>query len=504
MYTIDLSKPCHIYFIGIGGISMSGLALILADRGFDISGSDRSPSEQTSLLERSHIKVFYGQKAENLALADASADVPVSAVVYTAAIHPDNPEYAEAVRRNLPMLSRAELLGQMMGNYRLPVAVSGTHGKTTVTSMVSAILLEAGTDPTLTIGGVMKEIGSNVRIGHSDLFVTEACEYTNSFLSFKPGIGIILNIEEDHLDFFKDLEDIRNSFRRFAQLLPPEGALIINGNIERLDELISGLTCDIIRYVPLTSVDDAVSDGNITGQNRADTADTPDKPVCSDGLPCDYHAQDPVCGTDGCYCFTLSGPGISLPIKLSVPGRHNVGNALAAAAAAAFLLSDLPTATLEKAITEGLRNFHGAERRFEYKGTVNGVTVVDDYAHHPAEIRASLRSATSVLSGGELWVVFQPHAYSRTKAFLDDFADALSGADHVVMADIYAARETDDLGVSSALLSDLICSKGGHSVYLPSFEKIEKYLLENCTKDDLLITMGAGDVYKIGDTLVSK
>ena len=225
MYTIDFSHPSSLYFVGIGGISMSGLAKLLSDAGFQVSGSDRAPSAVTEMLRDRGITVFYGQKAENMTGA-------IDCVIFTAAIHPDNPEYKAAHERQLPCLTRGQLMGQVMKNYRTPIAVSGTHGKTTTTSMIGEVLVKANLDPTLAIGGILKDVGGNMRIGHSDYFVTEACEYTNSFLDFFPKISVILNIGEDHLDFFKDLEDIRRSFRRFAQLLPADGCLIINGEVE--------------------------------------------------------------------------------------------------------------------------------------------------------------------------------------------------------------------------------------------------------------------------------
>ena len=241
MYQINFHNPIAVHFIGIGGISMSGLAEILLTEGFTISGSDRAPSDLTCRLESKGACVFYGQSEENLS-------AKIDLVVYTAAIKSDNPELAAAKKLGIPTLTRAELLGQMMKNYKVPIAVSGTHGKTTTTSMISQILLTAKTDPTLSIGGIYHPIGGNIRIGNSDLFVTEACEYTNSFLHFFPKICIILNIEEDHLDFFKDLDDIRNSFRRFAQLLPADGALIINGDIKNVEEITKGLSCQVITY----------------------------------------------------------------------------------------------------------------------------------------------------------------------------------------------------------------------------------------------------------------
>lgn len=459
MYQIDFHKPIRIYFIGIGGISMSGLAEILLAEDFVVSGSDRAPSDLTRMLEERGVKVFYGQREENL-----TGDIDL--VVYTAAIKSDNPELAAAKKRNIPTLTRAELLGQMMKNYKTPIAVSGTHGKTTTTSMISQILLNADADPTLSIGGIYRPIGGNIRVGASELFVTEACEYTNSFLSFFPKIGIILNIEEDHLDFFKDLSDIRNSFRRFAKLLPADGALIINSGIDRCEELTDGLPCRVITY------------GLAPGS--------------------DYTASRITYDESGFPSFFLSGKeGKERKFSLRVHGEHNILNALAAIALADLL--GIP----DEVIGAGLLAFTGTDRRFEYKGQVNGVNIIDDYAHHPTEIRATL-SAAMQYPHKRLWCVFQPHTYTRTKAFLAEFAAALSLADEIVLADIYAAREKDTLGISSETLQEKIRSLGHSCQYFPTFEAIENYLLKNCTKDDLLITMGAGDVVKIGENLLQK
>lgn len=459
MYQIDFHKPIRIYFIGIGGISMSGLAEILLSEGFTVSGSDRAPSDLTRMLEDRGVNVFYGQKEENLTK-------DINLVVYTAAIKSDNPELLAAHKLNIPTLTRAELLGQMMKNYETPVAVSGTHGKTTTTSMISQILLSAEADPTLSIGGIYRPIGGNIRVGASELFVTEACEYTNSFLSFFPKIGIILNIEEDHLDFFKDLADIRNSFHRFAQLLPADGTLIINGDIERCEELTEGLSCKVITY--------GLSSGS------------------------DYTASQVSYDESGFPSFILSRQGGGeRKFSLRVHGDHNILNALAAIALADLLgLSD-------EVIHAGLAAFTGTDRRFEYKGQVNGVNIIDDYAHHPTEIRATL-SAAAQYPHRRLWCVFQPHTYTRTKAFLEEFASALSLADEIILADIYAAREKDTLGISSETLQEKIRSLGHSCHYFPTFEAIENYLLKNCTKDDLLITMGAGDVVKVGENLLQK
>lgn len=457
MYQINFSQPSSVYFAGIGGISMSGLAEILADAGFTVSGSDRSRSALTEMLEAKGITVFYGQRAENITSS-------VDCVVFTSAIGKDNPEYIAAHEKNIPCLTRAELLGQIMKNYDIPIAVSGTHGKTTTSSMLSEILLHAKLDPTLSIGGILKTIGGNIRVGKSEYFVTEACEYTNSFLSFFPKIGIILNIEEDHLDFFKDLADIRRSFRKFAELLPEDGCLVINADIADCQEITQGLACRVITF--------------------------------GSGPNADYYPSDVTYDENGNPGFILHGAnGSCTQAALRVPGYHNILNALAAAAVADLLSIDIGQTV------QSLHGFTGTDRRFEYKGSVGGITVIDDYSHHPTEITAALQAAARY-PHKTLWCVFQPHTYSRTKAFLKEFAKALTLADKVVLADIYAARETDTLGVSSEMLQKEIQALGQECYYFPSFDEIENFLLENCLKDDLLITMGAGDVVKIGETLL--
>lgn len=457
MYKIDFQKPIHIHFIGIGGISMSGLAEILLEEGFTVSGSDSKESPLTKKLEKEGAVIHYGQSADNI--TDG-----IDCVVYTAAINRRNPELMEAVARKIPMLTRAELLGQLMKNYETPIAVSGTHGKTTTTSMISHILLEADLDPTISVGGILKAIGGNIRVGNSGTFLTEACEYTNSFLHFFPKIGVILNIEEDHLDFFKDLEDIRHSFHQFAALLPSDGTLVINGDIKDYEEIYSDLDCHVITY-----------------------GSSPDF---------DYSASDIRYDEHGHVSFELLKKGEKTGrITLSVTGDHNVSNALAAIAVAELL--DISTDRIQK----GLLSFTGTDRRFEYKGTFNGVTVVDDYAHHPTEIAATLKAAQHSPHNA-VWCVFQPHTYTRTKAFFHEFAEALSHADHLVLADIYAARETDTLGVSSKALAEEAKKLGTDAVYLPTFADIETFLREHCRPGDLLITMGAGDVVTVGEDLL--
>ena len=457
MYKINFTQPVHVHFIGIGGISMSGLAEILLKEGFTVSGSDNKESALTDQLEKAGAKVFYKQQASNI--IDG-----IDVVVYTAAIHEDNEEYRAALDRGLPMLSRAELLGQLMTNYQIPIAVSGTHGKTTTTSMLSHILLSADLDPTISVGGILKAIGGNIRVGNSEVFLTEACEYTNSFLHFFPKISVILNIDEDHLDFFKDLDDIRRSFRKFAELLPADGTLVINGEIPDHEELTEGLSCHVVTYGPDTSFD--------------------------------YSAVNIAHDASGCASFDFVKHGEFVTrISLSVNGDHNVSNALSALAVADVLKISVQDAGA------GLKDFHGTNRRFEYKGEFNGVTVIDDYAHHPTEIHASLAAAKHY-PHREIWCIFQPHTYTRTKALFPEFVDALMQTDHVILADIYAARETDTLGISSRDLADALKEKGADTYYFPSFEEIENFCLEKCQKGDLLITMGAGDVVNIGETLL--
>ena len=458
MYKIDFKNPVPVHFIGIGGISMSGLAEILMKEGFTVSGSDSQESDLTKHLRDLGARVTIGQAAANI--TDG-----IEVVVYTAAIRPDNPEYAAAEAKGLPMLSRAELLGQIMTIYETPIAVAGTHGKTTTTSMIATILLDAGADPTVSVGGIIPAIASNIRIGSSGIFVAEACEYTNSFLSFFPKIAVILNVDEDHLDFFKDLYDIAASFHRFAELVPDDGALVINRDTKCFDIVTDGLTCPIVTY----SMNDPEAD---------------------------YTVRDLEMGPDGCCTFTCLERGEPLlTVALTVPGHHNVIDALATIATVRLVGLDAD------AITEGLHTFTGAARRFETKGEVGGVTIIDDYAHHPAEIKATL-AAAAACPHRELYVAFQPHTYTRTKALLGDFAEALKEADHVLLADIYAAREKNTIGISSADLSDAINRLGGDAEYLPTFGEIEDHILTHCVDGDMFITMGAGDIYKVGEDLL--
>ena len=459
MYRINFQQPIHIHFIGIGGISMSGLAEILLQEHFTISGSDSRESELTRKLEEAGARIFYGQRADNIIEG-------TQLVVYTAAIHPDNPELQEAVNRKIPTLTRAELLGQIMDNYKNSIGVSGTHGKTTTTSMITQILLEAHTDPTVSVGGILKSIGGNIRVGSSDVFLTEACEYTNSFLHFNPRYALILNIEEDHMDFFHNLEEIRHSFRAFAHKTTADGAVIINGEIKDHQEITDGIPGRAITY----------------GMDSSN----------------EYYAEGVHFHTQGCASFTFMHRKTALgTIDLQVPGIHNVSNALAAAALTNEM--GISFASIKKALAD----FGGTARRFEYKGSLDGITLIDDYAHHPTEITATL-SAAANYPKDRVICVFQPHTYTRTKAFLTDFAKALSLADVVVLADIYAARETNTCGISSLDLLHELKKLGTECYYFPSFDEIENFLLKKCMNNDMLITMGAGDIVQVGEHLLGQ
>ena len=468
MFELDLNKPASIYFIGIGGISMSGLAELLKTRGFTVSGSDRSASDITDHLKEIGIPVAIGQRAEN---------VPdgVDCAVYTAAVHPDNPEYIACTEKGIPLIDRAELLGRVSLSYPVSIGVSGTHGKTTTTSMIAMMLLQAGLDPTVSLGGKLDAIGGNIRIGNSDRFLFEACEYTNSFLKFFPTDICILNIDEDHLDFFKDINDIRHSFRLFAERLPKgTGRLIINGELPDLEAFLSGLQAEIVTYG-----------------------------ICRDGktpadVPYTYSAANIVMDEFGHPSYDLYIRGqFADRIQLSVPGVHNVSNSLAAIAECVFRgvsLEDMKKALLI---------FEGTARRFEIKGVRDGVTVVDDYAHHPTEIRATLTAAQSY-PHRSVWCVFQPHTYTRAKLLRKEFVRELALADKIVMADIYAAREIDDGTISSADLRDDLIAMGKEAYYFPSFDEITKFLLKNCVNGDLLITMGAGDILTVGESYLKQ
>ncbi len=453
----DIKK---VHFIGIGGISMSALAEILLSKNMEVSGSDRTPSHITRHLEAAGAKINYGHSKDNI-----TKDMDL--VVFTAAISEDNEELLAAKAANIPTMVRAKFLGMLMKEYKTAIGVSGTHGKTTTTSMISHVLLEGNSDPTILVGGMLDSIGGNLRIGHSETFLTEACEYTNSFLEFFPTFAIILNVAEDHMDFFKDIDDIRKSFLKYAQTVPSDGTVIINSDIPDLNYFTDNLDCEIITF----------------------GSDIKNSTYSADNITYDQNA---------CCSYDLIKNGTIIDhITLNVTGLHNVYNSLSAIAIG--FLSGFSMDTIKK----GLLSYSGTARRFQKKGEFNGVTVIDDYAHHPDEIKATLETAKKY-PHRDIWCVFQPHTYTRTHAFLKDFATTLSIADHVVLADIYAAREKNTLGISSDDVLNELKKLGCDAYYLPDFKAIEKFIFEKCINGDLLITMGAGNIVEVGENLISK
>ena len=457
--SFDLSKKKKVHFIGIGGISMSAIALILLKNGFTVSGSDISENENVKELEEKGIKVYIGHKKENI-----QADLDI--VVYSKAIHDDNEEIIEAKNKNILLMSRSEILGQIMTNYKERICIAGTHGKTTTTSLVAKVLLDKNLDPTINVGGIVDEIGGNSHIGENqNLFVAEACEYTNSFLDFSPTLEVITNIEEDHLDFFKDLDDIRKSFKKFIELLPKDGLLIINNRIEDIDYLVKDKKNDI---KVLTYGDD-------------ETADYYFKNVSYD----DKHYQS----FDVYYKDKLIGR-----MRQKLIGRHNALNFVAALA----LLLNMGLSFDE--VKNSLMDFKGARRRLQVMKIENGISYIDDYAHHPTEIEASL-TALKEIKHNKLYLVFQPHTFTRTKALYSDFVRVLGNNEITILAKIYPAREKDLGIISSKDIRDGIKldknNKNNICEYYDNFDDIYKFIKENATSGDLVVTMGAGDVYKL-------
>ncbi len=448
----DINKKIH--FIGIGGISMSGLAEILIKNKYKVSGSDMQSSHITDKLIGKGVQIAIGHNAENIKDADL--------VVYTAAISPENPEYLKAIELSIPLMDRAEFLGHIMKGHKYNVAVAGTHGKTTTTSMVAHIILKENVDPTILVGGELDVIDGNVLAGNSDYFITEACEYKESFLKFFPYIGIITNIDADHLDYYRDINHIKDAFKKFIHLIPKEGYLITNIDDDNVKEVLSDSTykCNIFTY--------GINGGTLRAKNIS------------------YNKMG--CGTFDVY----KEDNLLFKIALNVPGQHNILNALASIGTALCL--DFS----QDSITSGLSDFRGTHRRFELKGTKDGVTVIDDYAHHPTEIKAAL-SAAKNYPHNKIYCVFQPHTYSRTISLFDDFSESFSNVDNLILADIYAAREKDTGIVSSDMLGDKIRFKNVNCVNIHSFAEIVSYLRLNLKDGDMLITMGAGDVFKVGE-----
>ncbi len=442
------------YLIGIGGVSMSPLAEVLHGAGLAITGSDIQRSDKVAHLESLGIHVNIGHRAENI-----TPDVDF--VVRTAAARDENPEVAAARAMGIPVFERAQAWGALMKNYKNALCIAGTHGKTTTTSMCTHILMAAEKDPTVMIGGTLPLLQAGHRVGGGDTIVMESCEYYDSFLSFCPTIAVILDIDADHLDYFADLEAVKASFRRFARLVPADGMVIANR-------------------------DDA---------NTMDALKDLDRPMMTFGLTPEADVQAVNIVPHGAQTdFDVLHHGkLFAHLQLRVPGVHNVKNALAAAAAA-ITLGISPTA-----LTYGLAGFRGANRRFEFKGKFNGADVYDDYAHHPGELEALL-DAVEPLGYKRVIVVFQPHTYSRTRALFNDFVKQLKRPDLTVLAEIYAARETNTLGISSGDLAKEI----PNGIFRPTFDEIKTILRASIQPGDLVLTVGAGDVYRIGEELVAE
>ncbi|MDD6154363.1 MAG: UDP-N-acetylmuramate--L-alanine ligase [Eubacteriales bacterium] len=456
---VGLTEYKNIHFIGIGGIGISALAKIMKARGYEVSGSDMNASDMTRQLEDMGIRVFIGHNAENVNGADL--------VVYSAAIAPENPEMVRADERGVKKISRAEMLGTIMSEFKCGIAVSGTHGKTTTTSMVSLALQAAGYDPTILVGGNLDEIGGNVAIGHSDYFVTEACEYRDSFLQLRPDIEIILNIDSDHLDYFKDVEHIVKSFNQFASYVPDAGRIIAYDSNPFVNEVIKGRD-NVVTY----------------GYN----------------LNSDFYISN-VRFNEGMPQFDITTDGKTFKdIQLSIPGEHNILNAVAAFACCYGMGAD------PDVVIKTISAYTGIKRRFDEKGKFgDGVMLVDDYAHHPTEIKATL-AAASKIPHNRIWCLFQPHTYTRTLALFDEFADAFANADELILADIYAAREKDIYEINSQKLCKAIQEEHPNKdvYYIPGFEDMADFVIDNAQKDDIVITMGAGDIYKVGDIIMKK
>jgi len=455
---IQLSELKNIHCIGIGGIGLSAIAEILLSRGYTVTGSDMKESDITLHLAQKGARIFIGHSAENVETSDL--------VVYSAAVGQDNPELVRAAERGIPAVSRAEILGQLMSEYENSIAISGTHGKTTTTSMVSLILDRAKMEPTILVGGNLAEIGGNAKVGSSGYFVTEACEYMDSFLSLRPKIEIILNIDSDHLDYFKDIDHIVNSFDRFTGLVPESGTIIAYDANPFVSKVIQG------------------HDNVITfGMSSS----------------CDYSADDIVFNENGMPAFDVLKKGEKLVrVQLSQPGEHNILNALAAFACCHSLGVD------PQSIADTLCSFKGTQRRFDIVGTTaGGVKIVDDYAHHPTEIKATL-SASQNVPHNKLWTIFQPHTYTRTLALFDDFAEAFGKTDVLILAEIYAAREKNIYRISSAQLAEKIrqACPGKEVLFMPDFKDIAAFVTQHARPGDMVITMGAGDIYKVGEMIL--
>ena len=458
---IDFNSVRHVHCIGIGGIGLSAIAEILLHKGVAVSGSDSKESEITDRLIEKGSKVYLGHREKNIAGADL--------VIYSAAIPPNNPELKAANEQGVQVVTRAEALGELMGNAKYSVAIAGAHGKTTATSMISLILRNAKKEPTILVGGNLTEIGGNVAVGNPDYFITEACEYMDSFLALRPKYAVILNIDSDHLDYFKDIDHIVRSFDRFANMVPDDGAVFAYDANPFVSSILKNLT----------------------------------KPCITFGFheKCAFRADNIEFDKEGYPAFSVSHEGKPLcRIRLAMPGEHNIANALSAIACTLTMGIELDV------VVSTLEAYTGTQRRFDIQGfTTNGIKIVDDYAHHPTEISATIKAARNV-PHEKMWIIFQPHTYTRTLALHDDFAEALDQADKVVLAEIYAAREKNTHNTSSRSILAKMKEKdpGKEAWFIETKDEIADFVLNYAQPGDLVITMGAGDIYEVGESILEK
>ena len=453
-FSINSNKYSRVHFIGIGGISMSGLAEIMLTEGYTVTGSDAKYSQVIERLEKLGAKVYIDHSPDNINNSDL--------IIYTDAISSDNEELIKANSLGVPVIDRATFLGALMKNYKNSIAVSGTHGKTTTTSMLSTILNRSILNPTILLGGQLEEIGGNVRLGSKEYMLTEACEYKGNILKYFPTMAVILNIDEDHLDYFKNMDHILNTFIDYGKNLSKDSCLIINSDDQGAQKVIDSTPAKVITF----------------GIDK----------------DCDYRAQDIrfANGELTSFILNIKGKGSHL-IKLNIIGIHNIYNSLGAIAAAH--MSGLSIAEIQKNIVF----YSGVQRRLEFKGYYNNVKIIDDYAHHPTEIKATLNALRNS-TNGDIYCVFQPHTFTRTQLLLKSFAESFADADTVIITDIYAAREKDNGVVHSKDLTNAI--KSTDAIYLKTFDEISSYLIDNIKDDDIVITMGAGNIYLVGESIL--
>lgn len=455
---ISLESIKNVHFVGIGGISMSGLAHILLNSGYTVTGSDINDSSIITKLKEKGARIFMSHDSKNVEGAEL--------IVYTTAVKQDNCEIVRAKELGIPIVDRAEFLGMIMKKYSYGIAIAGSHGKTTVTSMVSIIFKNADKDPTALIGGEIEAIGGNVRVGNSKYFITEACEYFENFLKFSPFVAAILNVERDHLDYYKDLDHIMSAFEKFARLVPKDGCLVVCSDNENAMKISAKLECKVLTYGI---------------KNKAD-----------------FYARNIRYDNLGHSTFEVMHRHKKLrTISMNVPGEHNVLNALASITIAYNAGIDM------KIIKKSLCEFKGTHRRFDITGSRNSITVVDDYAHHPTEIKATLHAAKQ-FPHQKIWCIFQPHTYTRTKTLFEEFSEAFYDADRVIITDIYAAREKDVGLVNPAELVESINKYSANAEYKTDFKSIANFIAHEAQPGDLIFTMGAGDVFKLGPMILDE